>query len=511
MQFRPRRLADTGRTNRRRFLKLAGLGGLSLAVSACASDAPTPAPTPASAQDNAADIIKQEIAAETPTPAPDTTAMPGATRVAQAFDGAQPTVWMTIDSTEICARLDGISDAFAQNGGVRLNPVQCGGGTNSNFLPVWKSRMTQTAAPDGVFVFGDGLHDLIAEKQLTPVDDYLQTATHSTIDAWPAGLLRGAASEGKTYGLPVWLLPFTLYYNAGLFEKKGLSPKREDFPKTLDELRRLSKTLTTWKGDTLTSAGFLPGLTGVELHFWFALNGGGVYDSDGGTYVINQDRNVEMLQFLLDWYRDEYRGVAARARQTSGFTTRNGLFETPVAFRNGMLAVAEGTPFASEQLTREKLPENAANWDLAPYPTGPSSSRPLTSGFTFWGVIPTRSKFRDDVFRYIDYVSGPGTTDLQALEFGAFVPGNKTVQRMAGPAAMEGVRGPEFVAAWQAHFLRERDRMTVLDTSPFTGLAANMLDLELGDVLQGKGQARDALDRAQKLCQSRLEKAQTAK
>ena len=49
--------------------------------------------------------------------------------------------------------------------------------------------------------------------------------------------------------------------------------------------------------------------------------------------------------------------------------------------------------------------------------------------------------------------------------------------------------------------------ITVFDLSPIAGSAADILGLQMDDVIHGKAKPSDALAQAQKLCQDRLEQA----
>ncbi len=71
---------------------------------------------------------------------------------------------------------------------------------------------------------------------------------------------------------------------------------------------------------------------------------------------------------------------------------------------------------------------------------------------------------------------------------------------------MEQSRGEAFAADLLSFFLKQRDITATFDTSPIAGFAADVLGLQMGDVIRGKATARDALQQTQKLCQERLEK-----
>ena len=510
--------------SRRRFLQAAGLGGLATAISACGSGAPT-APTEA-----------PDVAPAIPTSAPlptrasesssstqksgDTSpqAKPEPTRTKAPYDANAVNVWSTISDPQFCDQFDGMAEGFAKdNPGTRINAVQCDGASGgANFAMLLKSRMDQDQPPDAILMAGDPTSNLVTADLLEPLDDLMQSSAYSNASSWPTNLLNVAMVQGKTYGLPLMLAPFALYYNAGAFEAKGISSKREDFPKTLDDLKRLSKQFTTWSGDALKTAGFLPGLKGGDLPIWFALNGGGLFDVVGNKFVIDQERNIEALQFILDWYKEEYHGDLARANIGGDFLSEDSVFGTPKAFQRGALAVASAAMIASETLAKQPLGEEAKNWNVAPYPIGPSGKDSLTGAFTLWAVLPKKAKHRDDGFKYVDYIGGKASAESLSFTFafgtttgaaatGTFVPGNKTIATPVGSKLVEQARGEAFAKDWLAFFQKQRDITTTLDTSPIVGSASDILGLQMDDVIRGKASAKDALQQTQKLCQTLLE------
>ncbi len=51
---------------------------------------------------------------------------------------------------------------------------------------------------------------------------------------------------------------YSMWYNQDMLDAKGIPSDRASFPKTWDEMRRMSKEFTVWDGDRLVSAGFMP-------------------------------------------------------------------------------------------------------------------------------------------------------------------------------------------------------------------------------------------------------------
>jgi ABC-type glycerol-3-phosphate transport system substrate-binding protein len=493
----PHTLPSTAALTRRQLLRLSGFGGLSLAIAACSSGEPTAPPEPVTASRPQQDASDPFAAPGTPS----TTAEAGPTRVAEKGNA---NIWMAFAAPEICTAFNAMGDAHVQAGGPQVNPVECNWG-GDNFAPVLKSRMGSSNPPDAIIVPVESLSDLITGGLLEPLDELISQSQYSSVENWPAGLMRGATRDGKTFGLPLLTAPFAIYYNAALFEKKGLPAKRADFPKTLDELRRLSKTFTEWRGDALASAGFMPKISGADLPQWFAINGGGMFDADAGKFVINQDRNTQITEFLLDWHREEYRGVASRARNTVGFSSQSPYFELPPAFSSGALAMEISSVTVTEALARRATGDIAKSWDVAPFPTGPGADKPASFGLTLWGMIPSGARLRDDAFKFVDYVGGRGLIDLPVTEAGVLIAANKTVEQTSSSPALEKARDAAFASDLLAFFRGQAQAMTTLDDSPIANFASGVLSLNFEDVLTGKARAREALDATQKMCQDKLD------
>jgi|GEM_PF-608459 len=502
--------------NRRQFLRVAGLGPVALAIQACSSsapaaptdvpDIPTSAPLPTRASESSVSTQKALSPSQSGTA---DTARAKATKV--PFDASAALVWSTLDDPAFCDRIDAMAEGFAKDSpGTRVNAVQCDGGAGSvDFALVLKSRIANAQGPDAILLIGDPSPGLVTTGLLQPLNDLLPSSSYSRPNNWPVPILAAATFEGKMYGLPLITAPYAIYYNAGAFEKKGISSKREDFPKTLEELKRVSKQFTSWSGETLTTAGYIPGLKGSDLPLWFALNGGGLFDNAKNKFVIDQERNVEIVQFILDWYKAEYHGDTTQAGIGGEFHAANASTETPKTFELGKLAMVSASILASDRLSKMSLTEEAKNWDVAPYPLGPSGKEVVTFSDTIWALVPIHAKHRDDAFKYVDYIGGKGlaTPDVLSFDFGTLLPGNKAITTPSGSQAVEQSRGATFAASWLAFFLKQRDMITVFDLSPIAGSAADILGLQMDDVIHGKAKPSDALAQAQKLCQDRLEQA----
>ncbi len=475
-------LVRSSAISRRRFLKLAGLGGGVALIGACAAPA---APSPAPAGESA--------------PAP-------AAQDSASLAGGEPIVfWTPGGSATYCQNFNEISKAFAQEyPGLTVADAQCGAG-DQNFLEVLLARVAAGNPPDTTILW-DAPVSLAVRGALEPLDDLMQASKYSQADAWPPGVLASCQWQGQTYGLPVAAGTYAVYYNAGLFEKKGISARREDFPKTWDELRRLSKEFTVWEGDTLKSVGFLPtAIDTVELNVFAALNGSQFYDADNNRFTIDSEQNIEMMQYFLDWLSEEYRGdvnVINSSANWGFYTDGNG---RPPEFQNGNMAVkSDGFWVAGDMYSAEVKPE-AQNWNVAQYPVGPSGSGTKSGYWPNWMVIPKGAKRREDAFKYMDYMSAVGI--LTWFEAIPDLPTNKNVDltRLV-PKKVAEMRGEEFAKDVLMFFSGQLEVATPMWTSPVQNFANDQITRMMEQVYTKKASPRDALAEAQKACQAELEK-----
>lgn len=468
--------------SRRRFLRLAGLGGGVALIGACAVPA-APAPAPAGEA----------------TPA---SAVPGSAPAA----GAEPIVfWTPGGSATYCQNFNLISKAFAEEyPGLTVADAQCGAG-DQNFLEVLLARVAAGNPPDTTIIW-DSPVSLAVRGALEPLDDLMQASKYSQADAWPPGVLASCQWQGKTYGLPTAAGTYAVYYNEALFESKGISPKREDFPKTWDELRRLSKEFTVWEGDTLKSVGFLPTtVDAVEMNVFSALNGSQFYDTANNRFTIDSEQNVEMMQYILDWLDEEYKGDINAVNNSANWGSYPDANGRPPEFQNGNMAMlSSGFWVAGDMYGSEVKPE-AERWNVAQYPIGPSGSGTKSGYWPNWMVIPKGAKRREDAFKYMDYMSAVGI--LTWFEAIPDMPTNKNVDiNKLLPKKVAEMRGEEFARDVLMFFYKQLDVATPMWTSPVQNFANDQITRMLERVYTKQATPKEALTEAQQACQAELEK-----
>ncbi|CAN0487481.1 unnamed protein product, partial [Phaeothamnion confervicola] len=194
--------------------------------------------------------------------------------------------WTPGGSGSFCEGFDEIARGYEeQAGNVTVGSTQCGVGDQS-FNELLLARIAAGDPPDATLLWNSPIA-LAVRGALTPLDDWMAASRNSGIENWPAGVLASCQIDGKTYGLPATASSYAIVYNEELLEAKGLPSAREAMPKTFDELRRLSREITEWDGDTLKTAGMLPPRSAQEFPIWVACNGGLVYDAENYRYQLD--------------------------------------------------------------------------------------------------------------------------------------------------------------------------------------------------------------------------------
>ncbi len=457
-----------GRLSRRSFLQLAGLSGTSL-LAACAG-------------------APQQPAAEAPTAG----SAAAAEKIAMSF-------WTPGGSDAFCKLFDTIAGNYTQlNPTIEIGPTQCGTG-DSDFNEMLLARIAGGNPPDMTIIWTSPVA-LGVRGALEPLDDLMAASTNSQLANWPAGVLASCQYGGKTYGLPVTSGSYGLFYNQDAFEERGIPTDRASFPKTWDELRKLSKEFTRYNGDTLEMAGFLPQFDPVTLTIWSALNGGQLYDSAAQQHTINSEANVAMMQYLVDWLDEEYKGDYTLLSANSGWgmsITDSGL---EPAWQTGKLAMAINGSWAAGDLYQLEPVFKA--WDVAQLPVGPGGGAAVSGYYPNWLVIPKGAANREEAFKYLDYLSVEGVK----LWF-ATVPDLPVNTMVGGDLAMQLVaekRGEEFARDVTDFFRQQLAIATPMWTSPIQDFANDQISRAYDQIMSKTATPKDALAEAQQACDSQL-------
>jgi multiple sugar transport system substrate-binding protein len=455
--------------SRRAFLKSTGIGATALVLAACA--------------------------------------VPGGQPAGQAAEGGATTgeklslsFWTPGGSQIYCEGFGTIASNYeAENGNIDIEDAQCGVG-DQNFNEVLLARIAAGDPPDSTIIWTSPAA-FGARNALVELDELMAGSKYSQKEAWPEGVLASCLWGGKTYGLPVAAGTYAIFYNEEMFEAAGLSSKREDFPKTWDELRAASAKFTKWNGDTLESAGFIPRPDQYQLPIWSALNGTELFNAETTTYQIDNEGNVGMMDYFLSWIDEEYQGDVNKINVSGNFGGYTDGEGRPSAFTEGKLAmITEGFWYSGDMYNMDVKFER---WNVAPFPVGPSGTDTKSGYWPNWLVIPKGSRNPEEAFKYLDYMSAEGIKVWFANI--PDLPTNKNVSTDLFPKLTAEKRGEEFSQEITNFFRSRLDVATPMWNSPIQDFANDQVGRAVEQIYTKTTPTAQALGEAQQACQAELE------
>jgi multiple sugar transport system substrate-binding protein len=333
-----------------------------------------------------------------------------------------------------------------------------------------------------------------ARSSLTDITDFVQNAQYAKADAIFEGPLASCKWKNKIYGLPSSAGAGAIFINVAKFKEKGIPTDRESFPKTWDELRKLSKEFVVQKDGAISEAGFVPFIGNAWLYpVWSALNGGQIYDSATNTYKLDSDNNVQWLDYWVQWLDEQYGGnlEAFTAAGNWADAYNDGLFAA-----GQMAAVHSGSWVATDA-------DIPFEWEAVKFPFGPSGSKSVTGFYPNWWVLPAGVKHPKEAFLFIEFIATIGWETwykyiLDTPSWKNFPPDVLTDKLVKDVGKEKAVEINSFFASYL------NDSIAMWD-SPIELFAQQTIGNSIGEVLNKKKTAKVALAEAQQICQTKLQ------
>jgi putative chitobiose transport system substrate-binding protein len=295
------------------------------------------------------------------------------------------------------------------------------------------------------------------------------------------GLWKSTAVRGRTYGVPWYVVPNVIAYNAQIYKSAGLDPNRP--PTSEDEMIRHAKTIK----DKTKIYGFMPNVDAVRMMHRFQEAGLPILSADGRRAVFNSDEHARYLTRYVDLFKGDYFPDDTLRRGYLGATERYS------AARLGMLIT--GPQFLLR--VKKDNPDVYAQTLVAGYPKGRGKTLHLA---TMAVTVPRASRHSRAAVEFALFV----TNDANQLEFSKQVVVFPSTRRAAGdPFFRKGGAAPEDVArkVAAADLASARDLSVVV---PHSGDLFKMFREAIESAFYGKRSPKDALDWAVKQWNARL-------
>jgi ABC-type glycerol-3-phosphate transport system substrate-binding protein len=361
------------------------------------------------------------------------------------------------------------------------------------FNEVILMRIASGDPPDVIFHFSAPIA-YAARGTCRAVDDLMDADSICNKDAFPASTLAQVQWNGKTWGVPVNGSMNVMWYNTDLLAQKGLPTKRDELPKTLDELQDLSAKLTDWSGETAKMLGATPWSSNWDWPGCMVAAGGTGF-WDGAKYSINDPKNTALLDYWLAWLDKVFKGdVDALNNQ--------GSFNNP--YPEGAFGLGSQAACQSGFWSATHTPPNV-KYEVTVMPTGLTGTRHATSNWPNLMFIPTGSKHVKEAFQLTAYYSTEG--QVAWWDRWSDVPYWKKFPEDRAPKDLIARVGQE-KAVELTKFVRAYIPEIVIQwNSPVEDFATDIISKAVDEVMHKKTPPQAALDAAQLQVEDKLKQA----
>ncbi|MEH6993196.1 ABC transporter substrate-binding protein [Neobacillus drentensis] len=247
---------------------------------------------------------------------------------------------------------------------------------------------------------------------MMPLDEYIKKDNYDFDDFLPSAQTAVKYNE-KTYGLPIVMNTWMLYYNKDLLKEAGFDGP----PETIQELEEYNKKLSKIEDGRIERLGIWPSQT---PHIWMHGFGGQIWNPETKE-VTAKDPGFKAIMEMNKRMWDQY-GSDALDR----LVTSEGKYDSAQnSFFTGKYAMS----FDGEWLaTFIKRFAPDFNYGIAPMPYDENHPESKNSGFTNVGVlyIPEGAKHPDEAWEFLSWI----TEKEQMAKFAAGV-GNLPTRKSA--------------------------------------------------------------------------------
>lgn len=167
--------------------------------------------------------------------------------------------------------------------------------------------LTAFAANQGPDIFNMSIEDefaYIVNGRVAPVDYKAAgyKGKDDLLNSYLPGTLAPVVYEGQVYGLPLEITNWCIFINKNVFKSVGLDPEK-DYPKSWEEMVKVSEKLTIREGEIIQRRGFDFRYPYYLVAFMPMVEqlGGKLVSDDGKTAIVNDEAWIEFLDYMRNW------------------------------------------------------------------------------------------------------------------------------------------------------------------------------------------------------------------
>ncbi|CEM61325.1 extracellular solute-binding protein [Treponema phagedenis] len=201
--------------------------------------------------------------------------------------------------TELETRL--IAEFEASNPSIKVVRTTQG---PAKLIELVQTAFAEKRGPDIFNLSIEHSYSYISNARVAPVNP--QAAGYKNqqaiYDNYLPEILNAVTKGGKIYGLPLEITNWCIYINKKVFRSVGLDPER-DYPKTWEDMVRISEKLVIRDGDVLIRRGFDFRYPYYLVAFVPMVEqlGGKLISDDGKTAIVGDAAWIKFLTFMQQW------------------------------------------------------------------------------------------------------------------------------------------------------------------------------------------------------------------
>jgi multiple sugar transport system substrate-binding protein len=330
----------------------------------------------------------------------------------------------------------------------------------TNFEDKIKTEMAANSEPDAMYVSTKLMNFAAPAGRLLELGPLMDKWSVSK-DDYVSSLMTPWQLNGKQYALPKDFGDLVLFYNKSMFTAAGLQP-----PASWDDVKTDAKKLTTGsvKGISLPT-------DSARFDAFLLAWGGNVLNSDGTKAVFNDQKGQDALTFYSSFQLQDHSSDLPDKLGATWPGDAFGKQKAAMVIEGGWLIPYMHDTYPSVQYGSVELPKGPVK----------QASLLFTNG---WGCS-AKTKSPDACMLFVKYMTGK-VVQQQVLQSGFALPSRKDLS--SDPAITSN---PDVKNLWDSAAFAK-----AWTFGPHEDKVNSALDNALQTVLLGKGNVKDALDKA---------------
>ncbi len=166
----------------------------------------------------------------------------------------------------------------------------------NDIYTVVNTRIANDEAPDILNI--DVFADYVADDLLLPAEDYVSDETYAK---FYESFLDQSVIDGTVWAIPDLASARAMYYNKDILEAAGV-----EVPTTWEELKAACAAIKAYDPNIYPWGVDMTTDEGQACFAYYIWNNGGDFTDGNGNWTLNDPKNVEAIEFIIDMVKQGY-------------------------------------------------------------------------------------------------------------------------------------------------------------------------------------------------------------